>query len=81
MIARRVREIGVFCEIHSPDMDEQAIREFAPRGVILSGGPESVVGNATPKSPRIIFELGVPILGVCYGMQDMAAQLGGEVES
>ncbi|MGA9851454.1 MAG: glutamine-hydrolyzing GMP synthase [Gammaproteobacteria bacterium] len=81
LIARRVREIGVFCEIRSPDLDEQAIRDFAPRGVILSGGPESVVGDATPKSPRIIFELGVPVLGICYGMQDMAAQLGGKVSS
>ncbi len=81
LIARRVREIGVFCEIHSPDMGETAVRKFAPRGVILSGGPESVVGTATPKSPPIIFTLGVPVLGICYGMQDMAAQLGGEVES
>ncbi|HEX5339310.1 MAG TPA: glutamine-hydrolyzing GMP synthase, partial [Gammaproteobacteria bacterium] len=81
LIARRVREIGVFCEIHTPDMSETALREFAPRGVILSGGPESVVGDATPKTPRAVFELGVPVLGICYGMQDMAAQLGGKVES
>ena len=79
LIARRVREIGVFCEIRTPDLDERALREFKPRGVILSGGPESVVGDATPKSPKAMFELGVPVLGICYGMQDMAAQLGGKV--
>jgi GMP synthase (glutamine-hydrolysing) len=79
LIARRVREIGVFCEIRTPDLDEKTLRDFAPRGVILSGGPESVVGEATPKSPRSMFELGVPVLGICYGMQDMAAQLGGKV--
>ncbi|HET7396582.1 MAG TPA: glutamine-hydrolyzing GMP synthase [Gammaproteobacteria bacterium] len=81
LIARRVREIGVFCEIRTPDISDTALREFAPRGVILSGGPESVVGDATPKTPRAVFELGVPVLGICYGMQDMAAQLGGKVES
>ena len=81
LIARRVREIGVYCEVRSPDLDERRLREFAPRGVILSGGPESVVGKATPKTPPAIFELGVPVLGICYGMQDMAAQLGGQVES
>lgn len=81
LIARRVREIGVYCEILTPDLGAQALREFAPRGVILSGGPESVVGEATPKTPRAVFELGVPVLGICYGMQDMAAQLGGQVRS
>ena len=79
LIARRVREIGVFCKIHSPEISAQAIHEFAPRGVILSGGPESVVGQATPKTPPAVFDLGVPVLGICYGMQDMAAQLGGKV--
>ena len=79
LIARRVREIGVFCEIRSPEISTQAIHEFAPRGVILSGGPESVVGQATPKTPPAVFDLGVPVLGICYGMQDMAAQLGGKV--
>ncbi len=74
-----MREIGVFCEICTPDLDEKSLRDFAPRGVILSGGPESVVGDSTPKSPKTLFELGVPILGICYGMQDMAAQLGGKV--
>ncbi|MDE2070457.1 MAG: glutamine-hydrolyzing GMP synthase [Gammaproteobacteria bacterium] len=81
LIARRVREIGVYCEIRPPDLSAQALREFAPRGVILSGGPESVVGEATPRTPRAVFELGVPVLGICYGMQDMAAQLGGQVRS
>ncbi len=81
LIARRVREIGVYCEIRSPDMSTQALRAFAPRGVILSGGPESVVGEATPKTPSAVFNLGVPVLGICYGMQDMAAQLGGKVEA
>ncbi|MGH8115301.1 MAG: glutamine-hydrolyzing GMP synthase, partial [Rhodanobacteraceae bacterium] len=81
LIARRVREIGVYCEIRSPDLSAQALHEFAPRGVILSGGPESVVGEATPRTPRAVFNLGVPVLGICYGMQDMAAQLGGKVES
>ncbi|HWP94493.1 MAG TPA: glutamine-hydrolyzing GMP synthase [Gammaproteobacteria bacterium] len=81
LIARRVREIGVYCEIRTPDLDESALRAFQPRGVILSGGPESVVGEATPKTPRAVFELGVPVLGICYGMQDMVAQLGGRVEA
>ena len=81
LIARRVREIGVYCEIRSPDEGDAAVRPFAPRGVILSGGPESVVDGATPKTPHVVFELGVPVLGICYGMQDMAAQLGGKVDS
>ncbi|HHQ41632.1 MAG TPA: glutamine-hydrolyzing GMP synthase, partial [Chromatiales bacterium] len=80
LIARRVREAGVYCEIHPWDMDEAAIRRFAPRGIILSGGPESVTERETPRAPRLVFELGVPVLGICYGMQTMAAQLGGEVE-
>ncbi len=80
LIARRVREAGVYCEIHPWDMDEAAIRRFAPRGIILSGGPESVTEEETPRAPQAVFELGVPVLGICYGMQTMAAQLGGEVE-
>ncbi len=81
LIARRIREIGVYCEIHPWDMEEAEIRAFKPKGVILSGGPESVVGDAAPLAPAIVFELGVPVLGICYGMQTMAAQLGGKVES
>jgi GMP synthase (glutamine-hydrolysing) len=81
LIARRVREIGVFCEIRSPDLSPKALRDFSPRGVILSGGPESVVGDATPKTPSEVFDLGIPVLGICYGMQDMAAQLGGKVQA
>ncbi len=80
LIARRVREVGVYCELLPYDMDEAAIREFAPKGIILSGGPESVTLDETPRASNIIFELGVPVLGICYGMQTMAAQLGGKVE-
>ncbi|MGD9386538.1 MAG: glutamine-hydrolyzing GMP synthase [Thioalkalispiraceae bacterium] len=81
LIARRVREIGVYCELHPYDMSENAIREFAPKGIILSGGPESVTLQETPRASDVVFELGVPVLGICYGMQTMAAQLGGEVET
>ena len=81
LIARRVREFGVYCEIHPWDMDNATLRAFAPKGVILSGGPESVTLQGTPRAPQNVFELGVPVLGICYGMQTMAAQLGGEVES
>lgn len=80
LIARRVREIGVYCELHPYDMDEQAIRDFNPKGVILSGGPESVHEVNSPRAPQIVFELNIPILGICYGMQTMAEQLGGKVE-
>ncbi|AQZ94716.1 glutamine-hydrolyzing GMP synthase [Halopseudomonas phragmitis] len=80
LIARRVREIGVYCEIHPWDMDAAAIREFAPRGIILAGGPESVTLDDTPRAPQVVFELGLPVLGICYGMQTMAEQLGGKVE-
>ncbi len=81
LIARRVREVGVYCELHPHDMDEAAIRAFNPRGIILSGGPESVTLASTPRAPQVVFDLGVPVLGICYGMQTMAAQLGGGVES
>ncbi len=81
LIARRVREAGVYCEIHPYDMPVEAIERFAPRGIILSGGPESVTLAQTPRVPRAVFELGVPVLGICYGQQAMAAQLGGKVES
>ncbi|MEJ2509536.1 MAG: glutamine-hydrolyzing GMP synthase, partial [Gammaproteobacteria bacterium] len=81
LIARRVREAGVYCEIHPFDMEQGAVREFAPRGIILSGGPESVTMESTPRAAQVVFELGVPVLGICYGMQTMAAQLGGQVET
>ena len=81
LIARRVRECGVYCELHPYDVSDQFIREFAPRGVILSGGPASVTEDETPRTPAAVFELGVPVLGICYGMQTMAAQLGGAVEN
>jgi GMP synthase (glutamine-hydrolysing) len=79
LIARRVREIGVYSEIHPWDMSDEAVRAFRPRGIILSGGPESVTDEAPPKAPDIVFTLGVPVLGICYGMQTMAKQLGGVV--
>jgi GMP synthase (glutamine-hydrolysing) len=82
LIARRVREAGVYCELHAWDMDEQAVRDFKPKGIILSGGPESVTGgDDAPRAPDAVFQMEVPVLGICYGMQTMAAQMGGEVES
>ncbi len=81
LIARRVREAGVYCELHPNDVTEQFVREFAPAGIILSGGPSSVYEEETPRAPQVVFDLGVPVLGICYGMQTMAAQLGGQVES
>ena len=81
LIARRVREARVYCELHPYDVTEQFIREFNPRGIILSGGPASAWEGGAPRAPQIVFELGVPVLGICYGMQTMAAQLGGKVES
>jgi len=80
LIARRIREIGVYCEIWAWDHDPAEIAKFAPKGVILSGGPESVVEADSPRAPGQVFALDVPILGICYGMQTMAAQLGGKVE-
>jgi GMP synthase (glutamine-hydrolysing) len=79
LIARRVREAGVYSEILPWDVDVQRIRDLAPTGVVLSGGPESVVVEEPPRAPELVFELGVPVLGICYGMQTMAAQLGGTV--
>jgi GMP synthase (glutamine-hydrolysing) len=81
LIARRVRELHVYCELHPYDVPEQFIRDFKPSGVILSGGPASVWEESTPRAPSLVFELGVPVLGICYGMQTMADQLGGKVES
>ena len=81
LIARRVREQQVYCELHPFDVDENFIREFAPCGIVLSGGPNSVYTPGQWQVPQIVFELGVPVLGICYGMQAMAQQLGGRVES
>ncbi|MDV6341798.1 glutamine-hydrolyzing GMP synthase [Nitrosomonas sp. Is24] len=81
LIARRVRETNVYCELHPYDASPEFIKAFAPSGIILSGGPASVTEDETPRAPHIVFELGVPVLGICYGMQTMAAQLGGAVEN
>lgn len=80
LIARRIREIGVYCEIHSYSMSNEAIQQFAPAGIILSGGPETVTDTFTPRVPDRVFALGCPVLGICYGMQAMAHQLEGRVE-
>jgi GMP synthase (glutamine-hydrolysing) len=80
LIARRVRESGVYCEIHAYDIKNKDIQDFQPKGIILSGSPESV-GSANFHAPDSVFNLGVPILGLCYGMHTMAQQLGGKVEA
>ncbi len=80
LIARRVREVGVYSEIRAFDMSEAEIREYNPKGIILAGGPESVTAGESPRAPQVVFELGVPVLGICYGMQTMSEQLGGKVE-
>ena len=79
LIARRVRELGVYCEIHPWDITDEEVRGFSARGVILSGGPKSTTEQFAPAAPQSVFELGVPVLGICYGMQTMAKQLGGRV--
>lgn len=81
LIARRVREAGVYSEIHAFDMSDEDIRAFNPRGIVLSGGPESVHQEGSPRAPKTVFELGVPVLGICYGFQTMSEQLGGKVEA
>ncbi|MCP5178010.1 MAG: glutamine-hydrolyzing GMP synthase [Moraxellaceae bacterium] len=80
LIARRVRELGVYCELRAYDMTAEEIADFNPKGIILSGGPESVTEANTPRAPEAVFSLGVPVLGICYGMQTMAQQLGGLVQ-
>ncbi len=77
LIARRVREIGVYCELFPYDVDDSFIKAFNPKGIILSGGPDTVTLDDSARAPQIVFDLGVPILGICYGMQTMATQLGG----
>ncbi len=79
LIARRIREIGVYCEVEPWDIDAKDVKAFGARGIILSGGPETVTGDDSPVAPEIVFNLGVPVLGICYGMQTMAEQLGGKV--
>ncbi|CCG07117.1 glutamine-hydrolyzing GMP synthase [Pararhodospirillum photometricum] len=82
LIARRVRESGVYCEVHPFNkVSEDSIRAFGPAGVILSGGPASVIGEGSPRAPQALFTLGLPVLGICYGQQTMVAQLGGRVEA
>ena len=81
LIARRVREAHVYCELHPHDVSDTFVRAFGPRGIILSGGPASVYEDETPRAPEAVWALGVPVLGICYGMQTMAAELGGKVES
>ncbi|MFZ9253762.1 MAG: glutamine-hydrolyzing GMP synthase, partial [Hylemonella sp.] len=85
LIARRVREAHVFCEVHPCDVSEDWVRQYAAdgllAGIILSGSHASVYEESTDKAPQAVFELGVPVLGICYGMQTMAQQLGGKVES
>lgn len=81
LIARRIREIGVYCEIYSCESTESEIKAFSPKGIILSGSPESVTENHVLQAPQIVFEMGIPVLGICYGMQTMTQQLGGKVET
>ncbi|SQK75901.1 GMP synthase [glutamine-hydrolyzing] [Tatumella ptyseos] len=78
LVARRVRELGVYCELWAWDVTEEQIRQFNPNGIILSGGPESTTEENSPRAPEYVFTAGVPVLGVCYGMQTMAMQLGGK---
>ena len=81
LIARRVRESNVYSEILPWDIDEDKIKSMSPKGIILSGGPDSVTNTFTPRVPKIVFELNIPILGICYGMQTLAEQMGGQVIS
>ncbi|UDG79744.1 glutamine-hydrolyzing GMP synthase [Candidatus Steffania adelgidicola] len=81
LLGRRVRELGVYCEVWRWDATEVKIREFNPRGIILSGGPNSISALDSPRAPEYVFQASVPVLGICYGMQTMAMQLGGTVQS
>ncbi len=81
LIARRIREAGVYCELYAWDVSEDDISAFKPSGIVLSGGPETVTGEQAPSAPACVFEMGIPVLGICYGMQTMTAQLGGKVET
>ncbi|MFZ6672296.1 glutamine-hydrolyzing GMP synthase [Undibacterium sp. Xuan67W] len=81
LIARRVRDSGVFSEVHPYDVSDEFIRNYGAAGIILSGGPNSVTEGDTPRAPMAVFDVGVPVFGICYGMQTMAEQLGGKVEN
>jgi len=82
LIARRVRESGVYCEVHPYNRADKALIEnYAPKAIILSGGPNSVMGTGSPSADNHIWDMGVPVLGICYGQQTMCAQLGGSVEA
>jgi len=81
LIARRVREAGVYCEIHPCDVPDAFVRDYAPKGIILSGSHASAYEDSTLRAPQAAFDIGVPVLGICYGMQTMAQQLGGKVEA
>lgn len=82
LIARRLRELNIYCEIHPyQTLDDDVLRQLAPRAVILSGGPDSVTRPGSPRAPQALFDLGVPVLGICYGQQVMIEQLGGAVEA
>ena len=80
LIARRLREVGIYCEIRPYDTDETSARDFGAAGIVLSGGPESVTAVDTLRVPDYVFAADVPVLGICYGMQAMANQLGGKVQ-
>src|SRR5512135_1958406 len=80
LIARRLRELGVYCEIHPCTMSGAAMRAWNPRGVVLSGGPASVLAEGSPRVDRTVWDLGVPVLGICYGLQLIAHELGGRVD-
>ncbi len=81
LIARRIRELGVYCEIWAYDNTLQQIQDFSAKGIILSGGPSTVTEDTTPRAPDGLFELGIPVLGICYGLQCMASMLGGDVQN
>ena len=80
LIARRVREAGVYCEIHPYNRSDEAVKAFQPKGIILSGGPASTLDEGSPRAPQAVWEMGVPVLAICYGQQTMCMQLGGKVE-
>lgn len=81
LIARRIRELGVYCEIYPSNVSDAEIKKFAPKGIILSGGPQTVTAKRSLRTPKIVFALGCPVLGICYGMQTMTKELGGKVIS